>query len=267
MRRVWRVYDDAKDELQGAFREQLQDHPDFGPLLEATPDDDAEQAERHALLGAAMERGEWEPYWYDVIAQAAGYAHAEISLASWIELIHMVRVDVLTRILEARGIDPDEIVDDVRALDRWLDDAMGVFSQAFVDANEQVIARQQQSIRQLSMPVLQLRPGLLLLPLVGAIDYERLGDLQAGMLEAIHRRRARVVVIDVTGVPEVDSVAANRLVSTVSSARMMGAEVIVSGLSGEIAQTLVTVGVDLSGIRSAGDLQSGIDLAEQHLRD
>jgi anti-anti-sigma regulatory factor len=266
MRRVWKVYDRAHEELQTAFRDQLASHPEFGPLLVATPQDDAEQEARHARLGAAMERGEWEPYWHDVVSQAAGYAHAEISLASWIELIHMVRVDVLSRILEARGIASDEVVDDVRALDRWLDDAMGVFSQAFVDANEQVIARQQQSIRQLSMPVLQLRPGLLLLPLVGALDQERLAELQTGMLEAIHRRRARVVVIDVTGVPEVDSMAANRLIDTVASARMMGAEVIVSGLSGEIAQTLVTVGVDLSGIKSAGDLQSGIDLAEQHLR-
>jgi anti-anti-sigma factor len=266
MRRVWKVYDSARDELQAVFREQLAEHPEFGPLLEAAPQDAAEQDERHALLGAAMERGEWVPYWHDVVAQAAGYAHAEISLASWIELIHMVRVDVLTRILEARGIASEEIVDDVRALDRWLDDAMGVFSQAFVDANEQVIARQQQSIRQLSMPVLQLRPGLLLLPLVGAIDHERLAELQTGMLWAIHRRRARVVVIDVTGVPEVDSVAANQLVGSVASARMMGAEVIVSGLSGEIAQTLVTTGVDLSQIESAGDLQSGIDLAERYLR-
>jgi len=265
MRRVWRIYDDARDDLQRTFRERLAAHPEFGPLLEATPQDDAEDARQHALLGGAMDRGEWEPYWASVGAQAAGYANAEISLGSWVELIHLVRIDLLERILDARGLDSEGLSDDLRALDRWLDDAMGVFSQAFVDANEQVIARQQQSIRQLSTPVLQLRPGLLLLPLVGALDRERLGQLQNEMLQAIRRRRARVVVIDVTGVPEVDSVVANQLVSAVDSARMMGAEVIVSGLSAEIAQTLVTVGINLEGIDSAGDLQSGIDLADRLL--
>ena len=161
--------------------------------------------------------------------------------------------------------EPEHRLEDVQALDRWLDDAIAAFAQAFVSANEGVIACQQMAIRQLSTPVLQLRPGLLILPIVGALDRERLDQMRALLLQAVRERRARAVVLDVTGVPEIDSVAANQLIGSVTSARMMGAEVIISGLSAEIAQTLVTVGIDLSLVVSAGDLQGGIELAERHL--
>ncbi len=134
-----------------------------------------------------------------------------------------------------------------------------------MSANEGVIACQQRAIRQLSTPVLQLHPGLLILPIVGALDRERLDQMRALLLQAVRERRARAVVLDVTGVPEIDSVAANQLIGSVTSARMMGAEVIISGLSAEIAQTLVTVGIDLWLVVSAGDLQGGIELAERHL--
>jgi rsbT co-antagonist protein RsbR len=155
----------------------------------------------------------------------------------------------------------------MKALHRWLDDVLAVFGQTFVDTNEQVIARQQAAIRQISTPVLQLKPGMLILPIVGALDRERLEQMRARLLEAIRDRRSRVVVLDVTGVPEVDSVAANQLIAAVVSARMMGAEVIVSGLSADIAQTLVTIGIDLSQVISAGDLQGGIEMAEGILVD
>ena len=134
-----------------------------------------------------------------------------------------------------------------------------------MSANEGVIEGQQRAIRQLSTPVLQLRPGLLILPIVGALDRDRLEQMRALLLHAVRVRRARAIVLDVTGVPEIDSVAANQLIGSVTSARMMGAETIISGLSAEIAQTLVTVGIDLSLVVSAGDLQGGIELAERHL--
>jgi rsbT co-antagonist protein RsbR len=159
----------------------------------------------------------------------------------------------------------DELRDKAKALHRWLDDILRVFAQTFVDTNEQVIARQQAAIRQISTPILQLREGMLILPVVGALDRDRLEQMRARLLEAIRDRRARVIVLDVTGVPEIDTVAANQLIAAVTSARMMGAEVIISGLSAEIAQTLVTVGIDLSRVVSAGDLQGGIEMAEEML--
>jgi rsbT co-antagonist protein RsbR len=172
---------------------------------------------------------------------------------------------VLDRVVSAHEGETDQLVEDIKALDRWLDDATAVFAQSFVSTNEQVIARQQQAIRQLSTPVLQLRPGLLLLPIVGVLDSERLEQLRTGLLEGIRRRRAAVVVLDVTGVPEIDEVATHQLIGAVASAHMMGATVIVSGLSAEIASTLVNARIDLGRVTSVGDLESGIELAESVL--
>jgi anti-anti-sigma regulatory factor len=259
MRRVWQVYDAGQAEIQAIFRERLASHPEFGPLVRDTPPDSEEDARSRRLTEGALDRGEWEPYWENIRRQAAGYANAEISLASWIELIHQVREDLFARVVAAAE---DTLLDDLKAVDRWLDDTTAVFAQTFVSTNEQVIARQQQAIRQLSTPVLQLRPGLLLLPIVGALDRQRLEGLRTGLLDGIRRRRAIVVVLDVTGVPEIDSVVAHELIGAVASAHMMGAQVIVSGLSADIANALVTAQIDLSRIASVVDLQSGIERAE-----
>jgi anti-anti-sigma factor len=263
MARVWAVYDGSYDETQAQIRDRLATHPHFGPLIRELPVDEAADAANRERLRKAMVDWRWDQYWDDTRMQAAGYATAEIPLASWVELVNLFRHDMVERLF-ATG-DPAHRLADVQALDRWLDDAIAAFAQAFVSANEGVIASQQQAIRQLSTPVLQLRPGLLILPVVGALDRDRLEQMRQLLLHAVRTRRARAIVLDVTGVPEIDSVAANQLIGSVTSARMMGAETIISGLSAEIAQTLVTVGIDLSLVVSAGDLQGGIELAEQHL--
>jgi len=264
MARVWEIYDRAYEEVQVQIRERLASHPAFGPLIRDTPVDDEQDAVNRALVGAAMLHWEWDAYWQSTRAQAAGYANAEIPLSSWVELVNLFRADLLERVFASS--EQVELLANVRALDRWLDDATAAFAQAFVSANEQVIATQQRAIRQLSTPVLQLRSGLLILPIVGALDRERLDQMRGMLLQAIRERRARAVVLDVTGVPEIDTIAANQLIGSVTSARMMGAEVIISGLSAEISQTLVTVGIDLARVVSAGDLQGGIELAEARLR-
>ena len=94
---------------------------------------------------------------------------------------------------------------------------------------------------------------------------ERARQLTEQLLRGIRTNRARVVVIDITGVPAIDSTVANHLVQTVDASRLMGASVIITGLSSEIAQTLVTLGVDLSKVNAVGDLQGGIEEAERLL--
>ena len=263
MGRVWAVYESVYDEMQVQIRERLAGHPDFGRLLRDLPQDPARDAANRRLIKGAMCDWQWDAYWDNVRSQAAGYAAAEIPLSSWVELVNLFRHDLLERVFA--GSRQEELLANVQALDRWLDDAVAAFAQAFVAASEKVIQHQQRAIRQLSTPVLQLRSGLLILPIVGALDRERLDSMRAELLQAIRMRRARSVVLDVTGVPEIDSVAANQLIGSVNSARMMGAEVIISGLSAEISQTLVTAGIDLTRVVSAGDLQGGIELAEAEL--
>lgn len=136
---------------------------------------------------------------------------------------------------------------------------------SFVQERERIIRQQQEAIRELSTPVLQVRERLLILPIIGVIDPQRARQVTEQLLHAIRSNRAKVVVIDITGVPSVDSTVANHLVQTVEASRLMGATVIVTGLSSEIAQTLVTLGVDLTKMRTVGDMQGGIEEAERLL--
>jgi rsbT co-antagonist protein RsbR len=136
---------------------------------------------------------------------------------------------------------------------------------SFVQERERVISKQQEAIRELSTPVLQVRERLLILPIIGVIDSQRAKQLTEQLLRGIRNNRAKVVVVDITGVPTIDSTVANHLVQTVEASRLMGASVIITGLSSEIAQTLVTIGVDLSKMNAVGDLQGGIEEAERLL--
>jgi len=136
---------------------------------------------------------------------------------------------------------------------------------SFVQERERIIRQQQEAIRELSTPVLQVRERLLILPIIGVIDSQRARQLTEQLLRGIRNNRAKVVVVDITGVPTIDSTVANHLVQTVEASRLMGASVIITGLSSEIAQTLVTIGVDLSKMNAVGDLQGGIEEAERLL--
>ncbi|MGD0922186.1 MAG: STAS domain-containing protein [Terriglobia bacterium] len=140
---------------------------------------------------------------------------------------------------------------------------LSIVAMACIEERERVVRQQQEAMRELSTPVLQLREGLLILPIIGLIDTQRARQLTEGLLRAIRANRARVVVMDITGVPAVDSKVANHLLQTVQAARLMGAAVIVTGLSAEVAQTLVTIGVDLSSLNTLSDLQSGIEEADR----
>ncbi|SFP79742.1 rsbT co-antagonist protein RsbR [Geodermatophilus dictyosporus] len=136
---------------------------------------------------------------------------------------------------------------------------------SFVEERERVIRQQQDALRELSTPVLPVRERLLILPIIGVLDRERARQLTEQLLTGIRTHRARVVVVDITGVPEVDESVANHLVQTVDASRLMGASVIITGLSPKIAQTLVTIGVDLSKMDTIGDLQGGLEEAERLL--
>ena len=159
--------------------------------------------------------------------------------------------DLLTRVLDAYEPAANRIANTVAV--------------SFVEERERVIREQADALRELSTPVLQVRERLLILPIIGVLDNARAHQLTDQLLRAIREHRARVVVIDITGVADVDEPVANHLVQTVDASRLMGAGVIITGLSSEIAQTLVTIGVDLGKMNTVGDLQGGIEEAERLL--
>ena len=188
-----------------------------------------------------------------------------------VETREVLGIVLLLRDVLARSLF-DKYQDDPDRLNRILDayepaanriaETVGV---SFVEERERVIRDQQAAIRELSTPVLQVRDQLLILPIIGVLDAQRARQLTEQLLDAIQTNRAKVVVIDITGVAAIDLAVANHLVQTVSAARLMGASAIITGLSSGIAQTLVDLGVDLSTMKTVGDLQGGLEEAERLL--
>ena len=146
-------------------------------------------------------------------------------------------------------------------------DALAIFTfEAFMRAREEVISRQSDAILEISTPALLIWDGVVMMPLVGVIDTARAQHIMEQMLNAIAREQARVAILDVTGVPVIDTRVALHLTNVVAAARMLGAEIVVTGFSPEAAQTLVKLDVDLRAMKTRGTLRSGFAEALRLLR-
>lgn len=131
-------------------------------------------------------------------------------------------------------------------------DRLGLLTmEAFQRMREEVIVRQQQEISELSTPVIKLWDGILALPLIGTLDSQRTQVVMENLLESIAQQGAGMAIIDITGVPTVDTLTAQHLLKTVAAARLMGADCIISGIRPQIAQTMVHLGVELTVVSKA----------------
>jgi Anti-anti-sigma regulatory factor (antagonist of anti-sigma factor) len=140
-----------------------------------------------------------------------------------------------------------------------------VSCRSFVEYRENMIKEQAKAIDELSTPVIQLWDGILALPLIGTIDSVRAKQIMENLLSEIVKSKSSQVVIDITGVPIVDTGVASRLMRTVEAARLLGAQCILTGISPIIAQTLVTVGVNLGSIKTRATLKNGLESALKNL--
>jgi rsbT co-antagonist protein RsbR len=141
-------------------------------------------------------------------------------------------------------------------------DAMGLYTtEVFQTSREQVIVRQQQELLELSTPVVQLWDGILALPLIGTLDSARTQVVMESLLQKIVDTGAAIAVIDITGVPTVDTLVAQHLLKTVAAARLMGADCIISGIRPQIAQTIVHLGVNLQNVITKATLADAFVVA------
>ena len=158
--------------------------------------------------------------------------------------------------------DPDALADEHWAATLLLD-KLGLFTmEAYQERREAVIARQQQELLELSTPVVKLWEGILAVPLIGTLDSARTQVVMENLLQQIVAAEATVAIIDITGVPMVDTLVAQHLLKTVAAARLMGADCLISGIRPQIAQTLVELGVDLN-VTSKASLAEAFRLALQ----
>jgi rsbT co-antagonist protein RsbR len=141
-------------------------------------------------------------------------------------------------------------------------DKLGLFAtEIYQQGRNQIIARQQEEMLELSTPVVQLWEGVLALPLIGTLDSARTQVVMQNLLEAIVSTGAEIAIIDITGVPTVDTLVAQHLLKTVAAARLMGADCIISGIRPQIAQTIIHLGVDLANVTTKATLADAFAIA------
>ena len=159
------------------------------------------------------------------------------------------------------GGDANLLADEIWTATKFLDDLGLVTVKTYQRAREEVINRQQQEMLELSTPVVKLWDGILGLPMIGTLDSARTQIVMESLLHKIVETGSEIAIIDITGVPTVDTLVAQHLLKTVTAIRLMGADCIISGVRPQIAQTIVHLGVDLQGVTTKANLADALALA------
>ncbi|GAB3927214.1 STAS domain-containing protein [Larkinella terrae] len=166
--------------------------------------------------------------------------------------------EAILELLQQEIKDTGELLTAVLKINRLLDSLGVVTFETFIKGREEVILRQTEEISDISTPVIQIWEGILALPIIGTLDSSRTQVVMESLLQKIVDTGSSIAILDISGVPAVDSLVAQHLIKTVSATRLMGAECIISGIRPEIAQTVVHLGIDLSNIVTKASLASAL---------
>jgi rsbT co-antagonist protein RsbR len=220
-------------------------------------------------LSAALSQGAGSdiegPHWSRMRDLLTGLSRERVSQgfspSGTARFVFSFKQPLFARIGSEYANDKDGLQDELWSATELLDN-LGLFTtEAFQKMREEVINRQQQEMLELSTPVVELWTGVLALPLIGTLDSARTQVVMENLLGAIVQKGADLAIIEITGVPTVDTLVAQHLLKTVAAARLMGADCIISGIRPQIAQTIIHLGVDLSGVLTKATLADAFQLA------
>jgi rsbT co-antagonist protein RsbR len=187
---------------------------------------------------------------------AQGFSSDETAM-----FIFSLKKPFFTALRADAGKDADALADQVWRATELLD-ALGLHTvKAYQKSREEVINRQQREMLELSSPVVKLWEGIIALPMIGTLDSARTQVVMENLLQKVVETGAQIAILDITGVPTVDTLVAQHLLKTVTALRLMGAECIISGVRPQIAQTIVHLGVDLQGVTTKANLADALALA------
>jgi rsbT co-antagonist protein RsbR len=232
--------------------------------------DDRELAERFLRdLGEATRRGNGadteRPEWSAVRELLSDFSRSRarqgFTPSETATFVFSLKQPLFDRLRQEIGKDPEALASELSQATLLLD-RLGLYTtEVHQKTREEVISRQQQELLELSTPVVQLWDGVLALPLIGTLDSSRTQVVMESLLQRIVETGAGIAIIDITGVPTVDTLVAQHLLKTVSAARLMGADCIISGIRPQIAQTIVHLGVALGDVTTKATLASALALA------
>jgi rsbT co-antagonist protein RsbR len=226
-----------------------------------------QSAEFLALFRRALESGsdtaqsDWQPVreFLDTLSRSRarqGFTPAETAM-----FVFSLREPLFDRVQREYAARTDRLGPLISEISNTID-KLGLYTtEIYVKGREELITRQQQEMLELSTPVVQLWEGVLALPLIGTLDSERTQVVMENLLQQIVATGAGIAIIDITGVPTVDTLVAQHLLKTVAAARLMGADCIISGIRPQIAQTIVHLGVELGQVTTKATLADAFAIA------
>jgi rsbT co-antagonist protein RsbR len=202
----------------------------------------------------------WTPVRDFLVDLSAARAKSGYTASETASFIFSMKQPVFEALRQEVGNNSEELARETWSATELLDSLGLLITESFQKTREEVISRQQQELLELSTPVVQLWDGILALPLIGTFDSARTQVVMQNLLEAIVKTRSDYAIIDITGVPIVDTLVAQHLLKTVAAARLMGAECMISGIRPQIAQTIIHLGVDLSDVITKATLADAFAL-------
>jgi rsbT co-antagonist protein RsbR len=254
--------------LSDWLREQRQDPARRADLI---TDDDLQRESREflALLRAALGDGEagrvdgvaWSPVRDYLSALSRTRAQAGFSPSATAMFVFSLKQPLFTRFAQEFADDPAGLADAVWEANALIDRLGLLTTEEHQRVREVVIQQQQRDLIELSTPVVKLWEGVVAVPLIGTLDSERTQVVMESLLERIVETNSTMAIIDITGVPTVDTLVAQHLLKTVAAARLMGADCIISGIRPQIAQTIVHLGLTLSDVTTKATMADAIALA------
>jgi rsbT co-antagonist protein RsbR len=218
---------------------------------------------RQALAKGKMDLG--DAAWQDVKdllrTLSSDRARQGFTSSDAATFVFSLKGPVFGRLRQELGSDAQALADETWTA-TLLFDALGLYTtEVYQKGREEIINRQQQELLELSTPVVRIWEGVLALPLIGTLDSARTQVVMESLLQQIVETGASVAIIDITGVPTVDTLVAQHLLKTVAAARLMGADCIISGIRPQIAQTIVHLGVDLGDVTTKASLADALKVA------
>ncbi|MCU1234078.1 MAG: anti-sigma-factor antagonist [Candidatus Solibacter sp.] len=204
----------------------------------------------------------WAPIREFLVALSASRAKEGYTPSETASFVFSLK-EPLFKLLSGEIKDPVELNREIWNLSRGLDRFGLLTMEAYQKSREEIIARQQREMLELSTPVVRIWDNILAVPLIGTLDSNRTQVIMESLLEAIVSTRSDIAIIDITGVPTVDTLVAQHLLKTVAAARLMGADCIISGVRPQIAQTIIHLGVDLSAVTTKATLAGALQVALQ----
>lgn len=203
----------------------------------------------------------WQPLKDLLASLSASRATQGFTPSETATFVMSLKSPVFNLVRKQRGSNADELFTNVTLVDDFIDKLALHTTDSYIHGRDQVIVRQQEEMLELSTPVVTLWDGIVALPLIGTLDSARTQVVMESLLQSIVQTNSRFAIIDITGVPTVDTLVAQHLLKTITAARLMGAECILSGIRPQIAQTIVHLGINLEDVVTKARLADAFRLA------